>query len=58
MIDDKEIILTNNFHRKIGLDYIKQTFDEWTINEIQPSKENKYIREIIFSRNEEWKFEE
>ena len=58
MIDDKETILTNNFHRKMGLDYIKQTLDEWTIKEFPPNKENNYIRELSFTRNEEWKFEE
>ena len=51
-------IIESKLGRKIILDYIKQTLDEWRLIEIPPDKKNNYIRKIILTRNEEWKYYE
>ena len=46
--------------RHIILDLLRQTENEWTCREIQPSKKNGYVRKIVFVKkeNEGWKHED
>ena len=41
--------------RNIIIHYLKETENEWNCKEIPSNKNNKYIRKIIFTRDEKWK---
>ena len=54
---EKEYIIENGLGKRIHIDYIKHTYSEWEMKEIPPTNDNK-IRTVIFTRNEEWRFED
>jgi len=52
-----EFITSKMLFKKIMVDYLEKTIEEWKIKEIPPNNECK-IRKVIFERDETDKFEE
>jgi hypothetical protein len=56
-MEDTEYITTGCLGKKINIDYLNRTIDEWEIKEIPPTKEN-LTRTVILTREEKWRFED